>query len=1379
MENDLSIPENCSIIPAPVYRPEATQCALELASVRILEIQNPFRPGEYVESGLSPLDNESVGALLARAGYAVERFEVSVNGERIPADAVWSTVIRAGQELVLFPCTGGSGMSRSLAMIGLIVAIALFTGVGVPFIGFAAMMGLGATLTSIIALTPLAAGSMLISWALAPGQPHAPSYSSTYDPTGPKGLAQPGTPVPKAYGVMEWAGNVISSFVTFDGPTAYISALVCYGFGQAVSIANILLNGKPISEYNGATYYLRLGSNEQGPLSGFNQTINGFPQQTQLLVTNGPVTVPGTGTDVEGLQITTKFPSGLFRVTGDGNYVPLKLIYTIQISPHGQNAWTEPMFANMTQSIATVHTDGSVTWPQWVVVPTDRFAGSGIVYDYINFGNASGQYVGMPWSQVMRVSTVAIDGSTSDVNATFTGEWQLCDPSLEQVEVLSWQQGYRVVINDTLTAFFDTVSIYGLTSGQWDVRVTKVGYLWDQGGAWDVVYADSTDAKHVCDVWLWNINEITLSDLAYPNMVLVGVKALATSQLSGANLQVMATITHDIGEDTVLPASLAGFEHDNPAIVAYDVLSNTLYGMGVTPSNIDVPAFVAWAQFCDETVTNQDGTTARRFVFAGVFDQSSDAWKTLQTIGRMSRAAILQSGLRYTVVLDAPADPVQLFTIGNTKKDSFRESWLSLDDRASLIECDFADAARNYRMDLPVSVMTEADLNSGLAPKPTRTKLIGCTSRDQAWRWAYFHLMSTKLALRTVEFEAPVEACCCLPGSVTAVQSDVTQWASGGRIQAGSTLSTVNVDNAELVFTAGAGYTVSVQHPLIQRGNGAIQSITGLAVTMTTALPAGRIMKAVSAAGVEFIVTGYSGSTVTLASSTGALAVGQVLTFYDANVIEALTVTALAVTGTGATLTVAGNFQAIPTTDSAWAYGASAGSQPAKLFRVTQMKKSGDFNFVISGIEYNADVYLDVTPNYGEIVGVPNVTPSITALTLVEQFQNGSFTGSPTSSVIAVSWQNGNTAVGALVETQAAGGTWTSLGKIHGDSCTFIGVIGTAYQVRVTGFDWQGNLLGSPAVGSITVTASTNVPGNVIGFNCAVEALATPAAPTGAASTTGGTLPAGTYTVQIAAIDGLGNTTPAGPSAAFTTTGTTSSVALTWAAVPNATSYMVWLSTGQSFAAATPSFTLTTPTGTPGTIPVANTSAVSVLSWAAVTGADHYEIRYQASQSYYPWDTATILWDGPALTWTDTTMRSGMYMIVAVLSVVAGGLQSLTPAYATAYANPPIVTLTQSATNSSGSGGSQIASSGVTVNSTGGLTTSAIVWLTIAWTWPSNYPTPSGFNVIAFTGSDPTAVANYLFDMVTVGAGTLSCTIPVCPTNTMSIVNAAVRAIYA
>ena len=109
---------------------------------------------------------------------------------------------------------------------------------------------------------------------------------------------------------------------------------------------------------------------------------------------------------------------------------------------------------------------------------------------------------------------------------------------------------------------------------------------------------------------------------------------------------------------------------------------------------------------------------------------------------------------------------------------------------------------------------------------------------------------------------------------------------------------------------------------------------------------------------------------------------------------------------------------------------------------------------------------------------------------------------------------------------------------------------------------------------------------------------------------------------------------------------------------------------------------------------------------------------------------------------------------------------------------PPVVIISQSATNTSGSGGSISASDGVTVTSSGGLTTTAKIWLTISWTWPSTYPTPTGFNVVAFTGSDPTVVTNYLFDIITVGPTTLSTTIAVTPTSSMSVVNAAVEAVY-
>ena len=204
-----------------------------------------------------------------------------------------------------------------------------------------------------------------------------------------------------------------------------------------------------------------------------------------------------------------------------------------------------------------------------------------------------------------------------------------------------------------------------------------------------------------------------------------------------------------------------------------------------------------------------------------------------------------------------------------------------------------------------------------------------------------------------------------------------------------------------------------MQHPVVLRGTATISAIYGLILTMTAALPTGRICKAVAPDGTEYIVTGYGTNTLTLASVTGpasatALASGQALTLYDVNVVENLNVAGVTVTPAsptsrgGAVIAISGSFSAIPTEDSAWAYGVSAGAQPAKLFRVVSIKKSGDFNFEIGAMEYHTVPYNEVIPNYGEIVGVADTSAAIKNLTLTEQYQNGLLTGNTSTSLIAV-----------------------------------------------------------------------------------------------------------------------------------------------------------------------------------------------------------------------------------------------------------------------------------------------------------------------------------------------------------------------------------------
>jgi hypothetical protein len=108
--------------------------------------------------------------------------------------------------------------------------------------------------------------------------------------------------------------------------------------------------------------------------------------------------------------------------------------------------------------------------------------------------------------------------------------------------------------------------------------------------------------------------------------------------------------------------------------------------------------------------------------------------------------------------------------------------------------------------------------------------------------------------------------------------------------------------------------------------------------------------------------------------------------------------------------------------------------------------------------------------------------------------------------------------------------------------------------------------------------------------------FATPGAPTGVGSSTGGSLAAATWYAKIVAVDSLGNLTPVGAeSSGVTTTGTTSSISWTWAAVAGAVSYRIYYSTtagGEAayYTSSANSFTLTASSGTAGTPPTVNTT---------------------------------------------------------------------------------------------------------------------------------------------------------------------------------------------
>ena len=160
----------------------------------------------------------------------------------------------------------------------------------------------------------------------------------------------------------------------------------------------------------------------------------------------------------------------------------------------------------------------------------------------------------------------------------------------------------------------------------------------------------------------------------------------------------------------------------------------------------------------------------------------------------------------------------------------------------------------------------------------------------------------------------------------------------------------------------------------------------------------------------------------------------------------------------------------------------------------------------------------------------------------------------------------------------------------------------TSYYMKLAALDAYGDTTSSSPEATTTTAAQ----------------LATPVAPVGTGSTTGGTLAAASYYVKIAAVDSVGNTTIASAeAAAVTTTGTTSSISYAFTAVTGAVSYNLYIGTAAAGEnevitgiTATP-YVLTAYTAGVAVPPTTNTSnTTSSISYAftAVTGASSYNL---------------------------------------------------------------------------------------------------------------------------------------------------------------------------
>lgn len=509
-----------------------------------------------------------------------------------------------------------------------------------------------------------------------------------------------------------------------------------------------------------------------GGIGGFNQGSNTYgwnPSENQMAE---GLTIPA----IYGVhRVTPQLISRHTTTDGESQYLnmlfaiaegPVASISSVRINGNPIENYTgvssEVRLGNLSATTIEAFNDtisetavgGELTASSWVTASTS--------------GNAvQGLGIGLVFPRgLLKVDSAT--GNFTNMSVTVRIEYQ--------ISPLGWHsQDFTITDNRAVTIrrFFNFT---GLAAGPYEIRVMR---LLAKTGL-------STDIE---DVHFEYFQERIPDDFRYPGTALLAIRALASDQLSGSRPVVDCLVNR--GTVKAFPGSFPGddVQSNNPAWVCYELLINTRYGAGVEIDRMIYADFLAWANFCDS-----HSLTCNIY-----FDAAMSVSDALAAVGVLGRGSVIQRGTDYGCWFDGSSSPVQLFTVGNILEDSLSISYLEKEGRSNICEISYYDAAIDYERK---TIELRSDTYDGTteAPRKISVNLVGCTSQEMAARHARFLLNCNRYLVRTVSFQAAVDAIACQPGDVVALQHDVPQWGYGGRVVS-ATSNTITLDRAVPVTT--------------------------------------------------------------------------------------------------------------------------------------------------------------------------------------------------------------------------------------------------------------------------------------------------------------------------------------------------------------------------------------------------------------------------------------------------------------------------------------------------------------------------------------------------------------------------------------------------
>ncbi|HDM8419224.1 TPA: host specificity protein J [Yersinia enterocolitica] len=283
---------------------------------------------------------------------------------------------------------------------------------------------------------------------------------------------------------------------------------------------------------------------------------------------------------------------------------------------------------------------------------------------------------------------------------------------------------------------------------------------------------------------------------------------------------------------------LGGFKSawtNNPAWIFRMLVKNTRYGLARRAGYVDVDdgSLYVLSQFCDQKVEDGFGGEEPRFTLNAYITEQKSARELLDDIAGMFRGIALWDGMRFSIMIDRPQDPVAVVTNASVVDGLFTYSAMKRSERYNAVVVSWTDPNNGWEQVKEYYSDDEMISSSG-AYNETTIEAFGCTSRGQARRTAKWLVESAKLEKDKVTFRMARDAIGFIPGDIIELM-DNNRAATrlSGRIVSHSGV-VINVD-ADVSTLAGNGDTMSIMGANAKFTKYEIASVNGSTITLKVA----------------------------------------------------------------------------------------------------------------------------------------------------------------------------------------------------------------------------------------------------------------------------------------------------------------------------------------------------------------------------------------------------------------------------------------------------------------------------------------------------------------------------------------------------------------